>query len=437
MGIRYCFVFFLFVFASCTSKEAIESSIPEKYTGVTKIDLSRVKAKLVSWELIKKYLLSDGERKGMDFSVDTDRPAYLCHDNELKNIALFFPLDDAKDFEATMEKIAVSEIVTFKEYKRVEIEPVLERFKYIEWNKGTAVLSTGIENIVSGGKEVKNKQVLELMEQEHDVSSIVYLPLDSAQNFCVRQQTDFEEGFISMVIDADENVKEYVGEQLFTDVSDKGILCFSTDSCVLGLSTKVDPKLLSNLVGYGLPYFQQYGVLFYEQFDHLKPYLDGRVYLGLSQLKIDKGVTPQSKLVFGVSPEYRATLDSTDLLDMKLSATTDYFSDAENFQFILPQADYVIYSNHEESNTKMFCKPTLLNFKINTEFVQDELYSYSRSLLGTERVDQFPFMNIELDLYEKETHLEGEIIIKCKDQERNSLQSILTYFEFLNNKEEI
>ena len=191
------------------------------------------------------------------------------------------------------------------------------------------------------------------------------------------------------------------------------------------------------MIPYGLPYLQQYGVLFDDQFEDITPYLDGRIYLGLSQLKRGKGSVPKAKIAFGVTQNYKYKLDTTLLSEMTKCTNSEYYSDIDKFQYILPKKDYIIYSNHEELNTPLLKSSTMFNLHINHKLINEDLFNQPKMLFGNDAVDHFPVKTIEIEVHKKATHLETTISIKCKNENTNSIETILNYIEILGNKEEI
>lgn len=427
------------LFLACSPKEKVEAHIPTSYSGITKINLPRMKDKLLSWELIKNYILSsNSDKEDLNFSLDLNRPAYIGHNKNFDTISVFFPIDNEAEFETLVNTLKEEDIKKTNGYKSVKIKPLLNTFHYMHWSKDVAILSS-TKNHFSYSKDCTNinTNLTQLSSDNYDISSILISPINEGKESTIRHYTDFENGHISMIIDGDQVTKDYFIDSIAKKITAKKTLCFTTDSCILGLSTKIEPKALDKNIKFVLPYLQQYGLMFSEQYENMKPHFDGRIYLGVSKLKISKGLLPEAKIVFGMKEGYRQDLDTSDLKEMTQCPDSDYLVDNEQFQYVLPEKDYIIYSNHNESNTELLNRPTLLNFQVNKEVINEQLFTIPRSYFGNELIDNFPFANIEFDVHEKEKHLESCLIIRFKDQEKNSLETMLNYMKLIKNKEEI
>lgn len=423
------YIAILLSFFSCAEKSNVESYIPATAKSIARIDLPKLKSKILTWENIKKHLFSSGE-ESKDYGIDFDRPIFIYSEGPIGNSIALLPISDSETFEANFNQNNSAEIKEINEFKYKEINENGEKSYIIAWKNDLAVICKNTDQLSTITKHSTTHPLIDSLSNK-DLASIIDFKLDNDQHTQVALDFEFETGQLSTHLFGDSKMKGYLTEK-YLPKTEKPTLCFTTDSCIFGLSTKVKPEILDQLVELSLPFLQEYGLLFKEQYEDLKPHLDGRIYIGVSKLKLAKGLKPEAKVAFGMADGY-----SPDLKDFVFDKATQYYADKEDFQFILPSMDYIIYSNHKESNTTLLNRNSIINLQMNRDALSESFFTLPKLFFGSDIVENFHFKSLEIDVHDKEDSIELEGTFKCKDQDENSLFCALELMQAIQKQDEI
>jgi hypothetical protein len=180
----------------------------------------------------------------------------------------------------------------------------------------------------------------------------------------------------------------------------------------------------------------EYQVLDSASYKNMSPYLDGRVYLGISKIKLEKGLNPEVKMAFGVRDEGLQVVKNT-LSDYTNLVNSPYLTNLDSSKYVLFKNDYIVFSNHSESNLKeMPCK-TLFKMMVNKEAINESLFTIPKMLYGKETIDNFPFTNLFFEIDEDKNVLKASFKIDSKIKEENSLVTIIKWLENLKENSEV
>lgn len=418
-------IFFLLIitFFSCNDRTDLISQVPKDISGIGKIDLPGLKNKALSWDLIYGYLFSDDENNDqVDWALDVDRVAYFY--TTKGSVTLLIPVTDLEKFETAVSSVFQGDILKQNGYSYTRGSEF-----FVGWKKDWAVISNTI-NFTDPVTEPLDS-LLYLKDQDNDVyfsySGDDVIKEKVAGNLAL----NFNDGEIGLRINGDSVLMNLLKKEL---VWKKKITKLNLDYDAF-VSVSNNKELTLEVLRKGLPFLQEYGLIFSDQLKGLAPSLTGEVQLGLEKTDV-KPNTAGAQLVLGVKEVDAVSkiLDSTWIKDK----ATGFYMDEEGFQFIKIVGDKLILSNRNLVQTTFEKSNSLACISINKHALKGDYLAFTEMRFGSEAVTSFPVKNVKLDV-EKASGSTGKMLLKAsfRDNDKNSLVSLLEYFMALNKEEEI
>ena len=414
---------------SCAKPSNTEAYLPPHAKSIVRVDLPKLKSKLLTWDNVKNHLFSNDDDK-QDFGIDFDRQIYLYAIESIENPIVLIPITSSKDFEKSLKNKPTLDIRDQNGFRYFESKKAGNRNYVIAWKNDLAVVCKNKEELNNITKNDLRNPLLDSLAHK-DIASIIDFKIADTIGSLVAIDFEFDTGLLTSHLIGDNRMKKFINENYLPE-TEKPTLCFTTDSCIFGLSTKVKPEILDQIVQLGMPFLQEYGLLFSDQYADLKPHLDGRIYIGVSKLKLGKGLQPEAKIAFGMADGY-----TPDLSQFTLDEKSQYYIDKEDFQFIMPALDYIIYSNHKESNTTLLKRNSLLNLQMNRDALNERFFALPKIYFGSNVVESFHFKNLEIDIHKRASKIEMDGEVKCKHDDENSLFCTMELINAIQNQDEI
>jgi len=424
------YIIAFFLFSSCSKEEDYVRYIPHDVSSLGKVNVPALKSKALTWDLVYDYLFSSNSEESTDWGVDIDRSIYF-YQSSSDHLQILIPLSNSKSFEDAFKKNTESTI------NKINF-PIIDEFS-IGWNSNVLILSTQ-KTFFDDLKLCTNpNQYLQnIIDKEDDLTMRVTPSKFFDDSAYVSVAGNFNTGDFTLDIEGSNYLEKALDSILIPSPIKKNY-SFFTDSCIAGLSTNINPYHLDILIKGILPQLDEYSVLHNEQYELIKPYLDGRIYLGVSEIKLQTGVIPEVKISFGLNSNHKKVIDSTFLNNFqKTENGSPYLMNKESSQYLFLGEDFIIFSNHSEENANKEIKNTILNLQLEKSAVNEKLMRLASIFYGKEIVENFPLEGLNIDIHHsKGESIEGELIFDFNNKEDNSLVELINYLYLFQNQDEI
>ncbi len=421
----------LFLF-SCNSKENLSEYIPKDAKSVAQIDLPGLKYKALTWETIKEYL-SSSHSKNLDFSIDLGRKAYMYSVSDVANFVALVPIESVEDFEKAILSKNKSTVLELNGFKYIDIEFMSNQRLFIAWKKDFAVFCASKNEIQKIAKQNTFHSCLQTFGK-HDVEAIIEYSLGNSIVTKIQSSVDFNDGQLLLNLKNDENLTQKLTNYVVMNDATTS-LAFKNDSSIFSLSAHLNADLLSSTLSMCMPFLEKYGAIEPLQYEKIKPFLDGRFYLGLSSLKQKNAPSSQLKMGFGLTTSF----NSTDPLfaTMHLDAKTNTFVSSNNHQAIRSTRECILFANDLDFISDKLPTHNIISLNVKKELLDEPSFELLKLFFGASVIESIPFSEIKTATKKDKNLFITKVELEFKESEKNSLLSLLKWAENYGKQDEI